>query len=122
MQKLKIPAIALITLVWLTACANLERNTYRAIGGLAVTVDGAMNAWGDYARAGQGTIAQHAAVKQAYINYQSGMRIAQTSVNAYRLNPDAKELQKALAVASASAGDLTRLIYSLINPPKPESP
>lgn len=121
-MKRTFPIISILALVWLTACANLERNTYRAIGSLAVTVDGAMNAWGDYVRAGQGTISQHAAVKQAYGNYQAAMRIAQTSVNAYRLNPDAKELQKALAVASASAGDLTRLIYGLINPPKQENP
>lgn len=113
---------ALIALVWLTACANLERNTYRTLGSLAVTVDGAMNGWGDYVRNGHGNIAQHTAVKQAYGNYQGAMRVAQTAVTAYRLNPDERELSKALAVASASAGDLTRLIYSLINPTKPESP
>lgn len=110
--------VIILAAMFLIACASLERNAYRTIGSLAVTVDAAMSAWGQYVRDGKSTVQQQAEVKQRYEEYQASMRILQGAVSAYRLKPDDTALNKALNVASATATDLTVFIYSFVQPSK----
>ena len=96
-------------------CATLETTAYRSIGSVAVTVDTAMQAWGDAVRAGDVTPAQEAVVKSAYLKYQSAMRTANAALTAYKLSAGQNKngLNVALDTLDGCAADLTKLIREL---------
>lgn len=109
--------VALITLVCLTACSTLERDSNRQIGSISVQTDAAISAFNDYTRSGKGTIRQHEEFKEISFQYQSALRFAMAAINAHRVNPDASEPTKALAILAASSEKLTAFVYSLTQPP-----
>lgn len=110
---LQIP-IVLVAFLFLTACANLERNSYRTIGSIVVAVDTAMNGWGEYVRAGKAKPDEEAIVRQMYGRYQTTMKVAESALTAYQKSPDASQLQRALNAASAAAEDLVVWIYEYV--------
>lgn len=108
----------IVAFVFLMGCANLERNTFRTLGAVAITADAAMTSWGDWVRSGNATQGDETTVRKLYGQYQTSMRIAHAAVNAYHLNPDATQLNKAVDAASAIAQDLTEFIYGFVSPKK----
>jgi hypothetical protein len=88
-------------------CASLETTAYRTIGGVSVTVDVAMTAWGDYVRAGKATPADEAKVKAAYEGYQRAMRAVHGAVRVYRVSRDGRGLQAALEAVASASGQVT---------------
>ena len=92
------------------ACASLETNAYRSIGATTTLVDSSMQAWGDYVRAGQATVADELRVRAAYGNYQAVMRRLQIAVTDYRANGNRTPLEQALAACETTAADLVKLI------------
>lgn len=122
MNKLKqksMPFLLLIALALMTtgtACQNLEKNAYRTIGTTAVLVDGAMNGWGDYVRAGKASAEDEAAVKATYQKYQRSMATLRSAVVAYKTAPEGQAaLETALQAVSAASGELILLIEQLSN-------
>ena len=99
-------------------CATLETTAYRGIGSVAVTVDTAMQAWGDAVRAGQVTPVQEAVVKDAYGKYQSAMRTAHAAMTAYKLSAGQNKnaVNVALDTLDGCAADLTKLIREYLTP------
>ena len=114
MKKLYSALIAAL-MIFAVGCATLETNSYRVIGTTAASVDGAMNAWGDWVRAGQATDAQQAKVRQAYETYQDSMAIAEIAVGRYRAGMDSQRtgLDIALDVLAGSATRLIALVQQL---------
>jgi hypothetical protein len=96
-------------------CATMETTAYRSIGSVAVTVDTAMQAWGDAVRAGVVTPDQEVAVKAGYLKYQSAMRTANAALTAYKLSAGQNKngLNVALDTLDGCAADLTQLIREL---------
>lgn len=81
--------IGLLSLILLIGCTTVEDTAFKTTGTLAVTVDGAMNGWGDWVRAGRSTPHDEEVVRAAYIKYQDYMSAAKVVVIAYKTNPDA---------------------------------
>ena len=107
-------AVLCVVFAFAIGCATLEQSAYRSIGSVAVTVDAAMNSWGDWVRAGQSAPEQEATVRVAYARYQSAMRTANSALTAYRISAgqNKTELNIALDVLDGSAADLMQLIRS----------
>jgi hypothetical protein len=105
---------ALVALLALPACKNLETAAYKTIGATAITVDGAMNGWGDYVRAGLAKPSEEAAVKAAYEKYQGAMQVLKVAVRNAKTNPEGEsDLDRALRTASVTAGELVSLVRVL---------
>lgn len=110
----------LLPIAALSGCSTPERTAYRSLGTIAVTVDGAMNGWGEYVRAGRATGADQAKVRSAYERYQSAMRIAEQAQLAAAAAPDNQSSYvTAVSAVSAAADEIVALIHSFIPPPKP---
>lgn len=107
--------LAIVPLVLLTACAsiaNFEQNAFRVIGATATIVDGAMNGWGDYVRAGKAKPEEEAVVKQAFLAYQASMRTAKAAVESYRVTPNNDSLSRILDALDAAKNALIDAIYA----------
>lgn len=94
-------------------CANPEQTAYRVIGTTIVSVDAAMNGWGDYVRAGKATPEEQMSVRTAYEKYQNAKRAAQAGIMAYKVNPDRATLDIVLDALDASRIELMALIQGL---------
>lgn len=88
------------------ACVSLETNAYKVIGATAVTVDAAMNGWGDFVRAGKASNDDQAVVRSSYEKYQKAMSASRTAVATYRVNKDKTALNLALDILDATKNDL----------------
>lgn len=108
----------LLLLVVVIGCSTLEVNSYKVIGSIVVSVDGAMNGWGDYVRSGKATLEQEAKVKGLFNQYQEVMKVTQKVVNTYKSTQGSNEteLKKAMLLISSVSGDLILFINSLIKP------
>ena len=81
-----------------------EVTAYRSIGSIAATVDGCMNGWGNYVRAGLASTNEEATVKSAYETYQLAMRAARAAVTVARGSTNTSAwITTADALAAASA-------------------
>ena len=121
-HKLKAALLAALLLVvaCLSGCATAESAAYRTLGATAYVVDGAMNGWGDWVRAGRATPAQEASVKAAYERYQAAMRVARAAVTAYKTAPDRPALDRALDAVDAARVALIGLLH--VFHPQPATP
>jgi hypothetical protein len=78
-------------------------------------VDGAMNGWGDWVRAGRATPAEQTAVRYAYERYQSTMAVAHKAVVAAKTAPAGTDtLATALKVVESNQASLVNLIGKLV--------
>jgi hypothetical protein len=98
-----------------------QRAAYNTVAGVEVSVDVAMQAWGDYVSQFQPSASQEAAVKAAFEKYQAIEQVAIDAAQFYatlaaRSDPGtaAAQAQKdaAMAQAAASLGDLVNLLRS----------
>jgi hypothetical protein len=105
-------------------CASLERNAYRTIGSAIVTVDLAMQSWGEYVRtkSAAGTpvpAEQETRVREAYLQYQESMRVARGVVSTYQVATDAgiradrDALIEAIESVEIAADSLSKLIAKI---------
>lgn len=107
----KLPLLLALAMVALAGCKTPEQGAYRTIGTISVSVDAAMNGWGDYVRAGKATDTEQASVRAGYEKYQTTMRATKLVVASYQAQPDgAKRLDTALAAIEASGAEIITLI------------
>lgn len=107
-------SMTVLGLVWLlTACATFESNAYKTLGTVAVTVDAAMNGWGDYVRLGKATRQQELVVRDAYEDYQLAMSLASAAVTAYRSSGNKPPLEAAMAGLDTAKNEIIDLILRL---------
>ena len=96
-------------------CASRETTAYRTLGVTANLVDGAMNGWGDWVRAGRATTSEQAAVRYAYERYQATMAVARKAVVAAKTAPAGTDtLATALKVVESNQASLVNLIGKLV--------
>lgn len=106
--------VSLVATVGFGGCANPERTAYVSTGVVTITVDGAMNGWGDYVRAGKATPEDEAKVKAAYQKYQASIRALKAAVLSSVNAPNEQEiLMTALNAIDAAKNELINLITSL---------
>jgi hypothetical protein len=91
-------------------CASLETTAYRTVGAVSVTVDGAMNGWGAWVRAGKATPEDEAVVRKVYERYQGAMGRLHVAVRAYQVGRDKVALGKALEEASVAGTAVGRVV------------
>ena len=96
--------LALLTLSM--ACASLETNSYKIIGATAVTVDAAMNGWGDFVRSGKASSEDQNVVRSAYEKYQKAMTTSKVAITTYQVSKDKTSLNLALDILDATKNDL----------------
>jgi hypothetical protein len=109
----KVTAFVLIGAIaaFATGCKTPEQGAYRTIGTVAVSVDAAMNGWGDYVRAGKANPEQEMKVRDGYAKYQSAMRVAKITVASYKAQPDGtSRLNAAVDALAASGSEIVTLI------------
>jgi len=105
---------ALLVLLLFSGCATTETNSYKIIGSIAVTVDAAMNGWGDYVRAGKASAEDELVVKGAYQQYQEAMRVAHSAVNLYLVDKNRPALELALDTLMANKNALVTIVERLM--------
>ncbi len=107
-----------LLLLLLSLCLPLSNGctTFKAAAVVATTVDGAMNGWGEYVRAGRATPAQEAIVRDAYEKYQKSMLVVEAIVK----EPASQQgqLEVAIGAVSASKNAIIDVINAFIPPAK----
>lgn len=106
-----------LPLMLLPGCGSTPEATATHIAGAQVSaVDAALQAWGEWVRAGNATQAQKDAVKSAYDKYFAVATAEKHALEAYvsakaeDTNADGSTYAAALAVAKAAQFDLLNLI------------
>lgn len=111
---LLMPSALVVTVGCSGGCANAERTAYVSTGVVIVTVDQAMNGWGDYVRAGKASAGDEAKVKAAYQKYQAAIFALEPAVLAAVNAPDKQAaLTTAFNAIDAAKINLINLIQSL---------
>lgn len=118
MKRIQANLVLLCFCAVLSSCASLEQNAYRTIGAWAITVDGAMNVWGDYVRSGMAKPDDEAYVKRGYETYQAAMHVARDAITAYKTHADDAALNSALDNVNYSVIALTEEIRHFLPPEK----
>ncbi|MHB1309327.1 MAG: hypothetical protein ACYC23_19795 [Limisphaerales bacterium] len=104
----------LVSALIFSGCASFEQTAYRSLGTTTTLVDGAMNGWGDWVRAGQATAGDEAQVRAAYEHYQLAMAAARSTVLATTADSATEsDLERALAAVDAASAALVQLISQL---------
>jgi len=101
-----------------TGCASFEKTSYRTLASVAVSVDQAMMAWGDYVKAGFATPDSQVRVKEKYSLYQRSMAAAKAAKVAYdndKSNPNMKSYQIALDVIAVASAGVIGIISEITN-------
>ena len=95
-----------------------QQVAYQAAGTTAVTVETALAAYDQFAKAGKTTVAQNLAVKNAYVKYQAAFAVLCDAGAAYAASggatnaPVAAALEQATANANQSINDVIALVQS----------
>lgn len=98
-------------------CKSPESTAYKATGTVIITVDNAMQAWGDYVRTGVASVEQQQQVKDVYDKYYQSVMIERDAVISYKTNPDTNALLRVVGAVSASSADVIGLIIKFLPPP-----
>lgn len=100
-----------------SGCGSTPEATATHLAGTTVaTVDSAMQAWGDWVRAGNATQAQMDAVKAAYAKYYAAATASDKALEAYvaakasNPNADRSTYTAAIAAAQSAQSELLNLI------------
>lgn len=97
-----------------TGCQNPERTAYQSTGVVVLSVDAAMNGWGDYVRAGKASAEDEAKVKAAYLKYQEIVRTQRSLVLSSINRPDNESaFFTAMNAIDTARIDLINLIVTL---------
>lgn len=92
------------------------QSAYKTTGVTIVTVDAAMNAWGDYVRAGLSTPEEEAKVKSAYDKYYAAIQGEKAAVIAYKSTGDTNGLNNALIAVQSATPAVVALIFEFLPP------
>lgn len=76
--------VVLLLALMVAGCKSPEAAAYKSLGTIAVTVQGTMETWGQYVRAGHASDKDRAEVKAIYQHYQHAMKFAESSLNLSR--------------------------------------
>jgi hypothetical protein len=107
-------AVALATIS--TGCKSPEQTAYAITASTAVTVDGAMNGWGDFVRAGMASKGDEDVVRKAYEKYQRASSLAKIAVVTAKTSPEGeKEFETALRALDLAKGELIAIIRTFIS-------
>lgn len=100
--------------VFLAGCGTTPTTRVNQVAGtVTITVDAAMDSWGEWVRAGKATVEDRIKVRSAYINYQNLTQIAEFAAVAALDNPDKQPAYvQALNAVIASHLELVKLIES----------
>jgi len=113
--------LALLTLALAIGCSSPQQAAYRTTGSVVITVDAAMNGWGDYVRAGLSKPDEEAKVKAAYEKYQGTIRLARTLTDSFVNNAGDKDtLNVAFTAVDQAKNQLIDLIQSFRTKPQPK--
>ena len=94
-----------------TGCATGALRTTQAAGTVSITVDAAMQSWGEWVRAGKATVAQRIKVRDAYAKYQGAMHAAEAvTLLAISTPGDKQSREVALNAVTAASAELVNLI------------
>lgn len=105
-----IPIVTLMAL--LVSCASTETVAYKTLATTVVSVDAAMNGWGEYVRAGKASDDEQALIRDLYTKYQSSLKSAKAAVDAYYANRVNKTgLDLALNILDESKNQLIDTIF-----------
>lgn len=63
--------------IFFTGCGTPTAKTTQVAGSVTITVDAAMQSWGEWVRANKATVEQRVQVRAAYQKYQAAMAIAE---------------------------------------------
>lgn len=109
--QLLILLTALAVPLTFTGCGTPAAKTTQAAGSVAITVDAAMSAWGEWVRAGKATVPQRIKVRDAYAKYQGAMAVAETiAKTAIGAPQNEASYETALRAVSAASSDLVALV------------
>lgn len=114
MKKLILMALLIASPISFVGCGTPESIAYKSTAITVTTVDGAMNGWGDYVRAGKATDADQARVRSAYNKYRSALLIERDVIRTTAANPDATAVDLASQALAAASSDLIDLIQSIV--------
>ncbi len=117
-NTLKFILSAFVGALLFCACGTPEVTAYKITGTVTTAVDGAMQAWGDYVRAGLATSGDEIKVKAAFIKYKASERVVADAVTAYKLTQDETAFKVANAALRSSAADLIDLVRMFLPPPQ----
>lgn len=109
-------AVLLISPFAFTGCGTPAAKTTQVAGTVTITVDAAMQSWGEWVRAGKAPVEDRIKVRAAYIKYQQAMQVAEiAAIAALNAPTNQPAYVTALNAASAASNDLVLLIQSLTN-------
>ncbi len=121
MKKLfYILALAVTAAFWAGApfvmgCKSPTLTTTRVAGTTTITVDAAMQSWGEYVRSGRASVSDRLKVREAYEKYQAAMRVAESVAVSVLAAPEKQNAyQTALGAAAAASVEVLALIETLI--------
>jgi hypothetical protein len=97
-----------------TGCGTPAARTTQGAGAVTISVESAMNSWGEWVRAGKAPVEDRINVRAAYIKYQQAMQVAEMAA-IVALNAPASQpaYVTALGASSAASTDLVTLIQTL---------
>ncbi len=115
MKKLILMALLIAApMLFTIGCGSPVATAYKATAITVTTVDGAMNGWGDYVRAGKATANDQARVRAVYDKYRAALMIERDVVRAAVGNPDATAVTLAEQSLAAASGDVVDLVMSIL--------
>jgi len=117
MKILKIPLLCFLLAfcsMQFAGCKSPETVAYKVTGATVLTVDAAMNAWGDYVRAGRATDAQQAKVREVYGKYLAAIQLERAAVLSYKANGDTNAISRVIGTVSASSSEVIGLIQAFL--------
>ncbi len=82
-MKRSLKYVSVMVLVAAVACASFAGNAYKTLGTVVVSVDTAMQEYGDLVRAGRLDQATQDKVKSAYLKYYTAMGAARAALKDY---------------------------------------
>lgn len=94
-----------------TGCGTPAAKTTQVAGSVTITVDAAMQAWGEFVRAGKATVDQRVQVRAAYQKYQASMLIAEKVAVSVLTAP---EQQSAYITALNTASQVSIELIALV--------
>lgn len=118
MKKLKISILFCVSLAMLSACANLERDSYVTIGAIGATANAAIGSYQTYTQTHPPTPAETATARKVVQTYVDAMESARAAVTAYKAGlVTAPALNVAMTNLTTASADLSKILIPLTTKP-----
>lgn len=105
-----------ILMLILSACKTPMQTTFVTTGVVVTTVDTALQAWGDYVRAGKATVAQSAKVEELCGHYVRAMQVAKDLMLVMAESKNKEIYKTQLDLALAAISDTSANLVAFIQP------